>query len=223
MVKQKKYHYIYKTTCLITGKFYVGMHSTDNLDDGYLGSGKILGYSRRKYGDENHTIERLEFLQSREELKRREKEIVNEELLSQPLNINLKYGGDGGWDHLNQNSEIQRAKSLKGNAKQKQMRLANPEWFAEKTRKMAETQRQRYASGERAGVGWSIVAVKNAQSQKSREQRKTTMQNNQHQKGKNNSQFGVKRVGINKDGKIKKVLPHQVQDYLDAGWNRGFR
>jgi hypothetical protein len=34
--KQKKYNYIYKTTNLINNKFYIGMHSTDNLDDGYL-------------------------------------------------------------------------------------------------------------------------------------------------------------------------------------------
>lgn len=94
--KPKKYHYIYKTTCKITGKFYVGMHSSDSLDDGYLGSGKILGYSRKKYGDENHVREILEMCSSRDELKQREKEIVNEALLVDPLNINLKYGGDGG-------------------------------------------------------------------------------------------------------------------------------
>ena len=94
--KQKKYHFIYKTTCLITGKFYVGMHSADNIEDGYLGSGKILGYSICRHGRENHVREILEFCSSREELKQREKEMVNEELLSQPLNINLKYGGEGG-------------------------------------------------------------------------------------------------------------------------------
>lgn len=102
MSKQKKYHYIYKTTCKITNKFYVGMHSTDNLEDGYLGSGKILGYSRKKHGDENHVREILEYLPSRVELKAREKEIVNEELLRHHLNINLKYGGDGGYENINQ-------------------------------------------------------------------------------------------------------------------------
>lgn len=34
-----KYHIIHKTTNLINGKIYVGMHSTDNLNDGYLGMG----------------------------------------------------------------------------------------------------------------------------------------------------------------------------------------
>jgi len=40
--KQKKYHYIYKTTNILNYKFYIGMHSTDDLDDGYVGSGKRL-------------------------------------------------------------------------------------------------------------------------------------------------------------------------------------
>lgn len=94
--RQKKYHYIYKTTCLVTGKFYVGMHSTDDLEDGYLGSGKILGYSIAKHGRENHKRDIIEMCQNREALKLREKDIVNETLLADPLNINLKYGGDGG-------------------------------------------------------------------------------------------------------------------------------
>ena len=99
--KQKKYHYIYRTTCLITGKFYVGMHSTDDLEDGYLGSGKVLGYSIGKHGRENHKREILETLPDRAALKLRESELVNEQLIADPLNMNLKYGGEGGWDHMN--------------------------------------------------------------------------------------------------------------------------
>lgn len=95
--KQKQYHYIYKTTNVLTNKFYVGMHSTDDLEDGYIGSGKRLWYSIRKYGKENHKCEILEFLSSREELKNREAEIVNEELLSDSMCMNLKYGGEGGF------------------------------------------------------------------------------------------------------------------------------
>ena len=32
-LKEKKFNFIYKTTCQITGRYYIGMHSTDNLDE----------------------------------------------------------------------------------------------------------------------------------------------------------------------------------------------
>ena len=62
-----KYHIIYKTTNLINGKIYVGMHSTDNLNDGYLGSGWILKQVIKKYGKENFKREVLLVLSNRKE------------------------------------------------------------------------------------------------------------------------------------------------------------
>lgn len=90
------FHYIYKITCNVTNKFYVGMHSCSNLEDGYMGSGKRLRYSIHKHGVEKHTKEILEFLTDRESLAKREAEIVNEQFLQDPLCMNLKTGGNGG-------------------------------------------------------------------------------------------------------------------------------
>src|ERR1035441_3781374 len=94
--KQKKWHYIYKTTNLVNSKFYIGMHSTDNLEDEYIGSGKYLWNSIRKHGRENFKIEFLEFFENRENLKAREKVLVNENLLKDPMCMNLVIGGEGG-------------------------------------------------------------------------------------------------------------------------------
>jgi hypothetical protein len=95
---RKKHHVIYKTTCLITDRYYIGMHSTDNLNDGYLGSGKRLWRSIRKHGKENHVYEILEHLLSREALKLREAELVNHELLEDKQCMNIALGGHGSWE-----------------------------------------------------------------------------------------------------------------------------
>ena len=95
--KKKTIHYLYKTTCIITNKYYVGIHSTIKLEDGYLGSGKRLRCSLRKHGPENHVKEILEFFNTREELLLKEKEIVNIDLLKDKLCLNLQPGGGGGF------------------------------------------------------------------------------------------------------------------------------
>ena len=99
-VNQKKYHFIYKTTCKINSKYYIGMHSTDFLDDGYIGSGTRLWHSIKKHGRENFSIEILEFLPDRESLKKREAELVNDQQLTDSFCLNIRLGGEGGWEHL---------------------------------------------------------------------------------------------------------------------------
>ena len=61
MEKDNKYYLVYITTNLINGKFYIGVHETHNLNDGYLGSGKILRNSVYYHGKENFKREILEF------------------------------------------------------------------------------------------------------------------------------------------------------------------
>ena len=216
MRKQKKYHYIYKTTCLITNRFYIGMHSTDNLEDGYLGSGKILGYSRRKHGDENHKKEILEFLNSRDELKTRERELVNEELLKHPLCINLKYGGNGGWDQINKNlSYEQRAKAGKkgGNILRDSGQLAinaAKAYLPEANRKRKKTCIEKYGRNFAGKIFNStgtthtdVTKIKMALS---------------HQAEKN-SQFGTCWVSRNSiTEKIKKIY---LDEYLKNGYHLG--
>lgn len=94
--KKANIHYLYKTTCVITGRYYIGMHSTTNLNDGYMGSGKRLRYSIRKYGKENHIKEILEFFDSRELLVEAEKTAITTDMLCDKMCMNIMSGGTGG-------------------------------------------------------------------------------------------------------------------------------
>lgn len=60
-----KYRFIYKITCICgkwKGKFYIGQHTTENLDDGYLGSSVKLPEYWVKYGKELNVTYRYKIL-----------------------------------------------------------------------------------------------------------------------------------------------------------------
>lgn len=105
-------HFIYKTTCTITGRYYYGMHSTSTPEDGYIGSGNRLWHSIRKHGKENHIREIIEYLPDRTSLIEREKEIVTSDLIKDAMCMNIVPGGAPQWRSPDTNKNI--SESLKG-------------------------------------------------------------------------------------------------------------
>lgn len=93
------YYYLYQITNNLNGNIYVGVHATDNLDDGYMGSGKRLNTAKKKYGKENFTKEILQFFDNSDEMFLREAEIVNIEFVSRRDTYNIKEGGLGNSSH----------------------------------------------------------------------------------------------------------------------------
>lgn len=116
---KRKFNYFYKIENEINGKFYYGVHRTDNIKDDYMGSGKRIRYAIDKYGIENFNREILLFFDTYEEALDHEAEYVNEELLMDPSCYNLKPGGKGGFcnemhRHLCQhNGGVQSMKKLR--------------------------------------------------------------------------------------------------------------
>lgn len=91
-----KQHYIYLTTNNINGMKYIGKHYGE-LDDSYLGSGKILKLAIAKYGKENFSKIILDTSSSDEENSQKEMYyIALYNAVSNPLFYNLHTGGSGG-------------------------------------------------------------------------------------------------------------------------------
>lgn len=86
-------HIIYKITNNINGKYYIGRHSTADINDNYMGSGIGIKNAIKKYGIENFKKEIIAEASSSEELWELEKQIVNEEIVKDKNSYNMAYGG----------------------------------------------------------------------------------------------------------------------------------
>lgn len=85
---------VYKTTNLVNGKFYIGVHKLNNTKyDYYLGSGKLLKQAIKKYGRKNFKRETLKKFSNDTDAYNYEKEVVNEEIIGNPLCYNITNGG----------------------------------------------------------------------------------------------------------------------------------
>jgi hypothetical protein len=97
-------HYlIYKITNKLDNKIYVGKHKTEDKDDDYFGSGKLLKRAVKKHGKENFTKEIMCECDSLEQMNQIEAAIVDEEFIARDDTYNLSLGGEGGWEYVNAN------------------------------------------------------------------------------------------------------------------------
>lgn len=151
-----KYHIVYKTTNLINGKWYIGKHSTYNLNDGYLGSSQHLKSAIKKYGKENFQREIICFCNSEEEAYAKEAELVTMEVVNDPNSYNKMPGGEGGQkrftdeeikEHHRENFRKWREVNLEhrreyNRENKRKWREANREYDRERKRKWREDNRE---------------------------------------------------------------------------------
>ena len=207
-IRNHKYHFIYKTTCTVTNRYYIGMHSTSNLNDGYLGSGRRLWLSINKHGKDNHSMEILEFLSDRRSLKAREREIVNETLLLDPMCMNLQPGGEGGF--ISKDHQL-KCSSAGG-------RTTNPEKSRKSSEKMKETNLRRVDEGSHKS--WKQTYDWTGKSHTEEARQKISQANSIRQAGERNSQFGTKWITHPQNGSMK-VKSSEVSSYLAMGYILG--
>lgn len=205
---EKKIHYIYKTTCLITNRYYIGMHSTNNLEDGYLGSGKRLRYSIRKHGKENHIKELLEFCNSREELAIRESEIITKEIINDVSCMNLVLGGSGFML-----DDYHYECSKRGNDVIAKKRLEDLDWVEKYKMNQSNAQKKVYLDERREikyFYDWTNKKHSNETKKLMSESKKVSSS------GINNSQYG--KCWITNGIMNKKIYKG---DFIEDGWKLG--
>lgn len=93
------YYYTYKTTLLkgkLAGHYYYGLHRTNNLNDGYAGSGRIIKDYFKHYGKIEHQTyikEIIAFYNNDDELNQAEYNLIGNKYQNDKLCLNLKEGG----------------------------------------------------------------------------------------------------------------------------------
>lgn len=218
------FYTVYKITNSINNRIYVGAHRTENLNDGYLGSGYVIKSAIRLYGKEFFNKELLFVFDNKEDMFAKEREIVNETFVNDPMTYNIKLGGWGGFDTIDHQSDEHRSimRSNRTQTNQKLLEKYGEDWrriisqkgkinsklaldrlkenpdFYEKIKQQSENGRQQ------------------ALSETAKQKRKETMKSKGHSQGDKNSQFGT--MWINNSIENKKIKKDaQVPD----GWVKG--
>lgn len=219
------FYTVYKTTNKINGKIYIGVHKTNNLDDDYLGSGKHLGYAIDKYGIENFEKEILAIFEKSSDMFKMESELVNDDFVERDDTYNIKLGGHGGFDWINENKNSkkyidQRVKNGKspqsqaalkqGIATQKWLSKNNPEWCIKRSESLSRGVKKYYKNGGKNG----FKGKKHTEEFK----KKIGSINSKKQFGSGNSQYGtmwIYNLELKESKRIMKTDP------IPEGWLKG--
>ena len=203
---------IYKITNNVNGKIYVGKHRTNNINDRYMGSGKIINRAYDKYDIKCFNKEILHICESEEEMDLLESSIVNHEFVKRKDTYNIALGGkdffyksvDGELIHLSKNQVTVRDK----NNNIFNVSLDDP----------------RYLSGELPHVSIGMIWVnKDADRTKILLKDKESYLADGWILGRftDTEKVKVKKTNkkcINKDGKELRIDNKLINDYLKDGW-----
>lgn len=90
----KQFHYTYLIINNKNGHYYIGKHSTTNIDDCYMGSGKLIIRAMKRYGKENFTKTIFSYHDTEDECLKHEEALVAMHI-NDPDCYNLANGGYG--------------------------------------------------------------------------------------------------------------------------------
>lgn len=218
-------YFVYKITHIPSGRFYIGRHSTEDLNDGYFGSGILVKRLLNKYpiGEFEKTIQL--FCCDEESAAREETKLI-EENFENPLNINISKSGFRG----GREAAISKGRYLKEHF---------PEEYKDYIQMCNDSRKKNISKGRRVFLEKFTdnilfrnefitklkqnqkLGVEQAKNQKSRWKRKNTLNKIHHQKAEKNSNYG-KTWMVNFDLKMSKpVEGSDIEKLKLDGWVLG--
>ena len=196
----------YKIINNLNGKIYIGCHQTKDIDDGYMGSGKLIKRAINKDGIENFTKEIIGTFDSVDQM------FIEEQNLISKLDpdYNIHSGGNGGWNYVNETGKNNNTKTKKQKEviyKKISKKLTGRKPHPNSMRALIESHKNKAPEDYMTFLGKTHTEET---------KKKIGLANSKHQKGKGNSQYGTMWItdGTNNQ-KIKKT------DTIPGGWNRG--
>ncbi len=218
-----KHYLVYKITNLSNGKIYIGKHETDDPNDGYMGSGKLIGRAIEKHGLGNFKKEILFDFETEEEMNLKEAELVNEDFIARDDTYNLTLGGAGSWNHCNGEASNNRHNHRRTGFLQLQDKGISP--WAEKYKSLPEEEKQRYRKSVSDGLKKhfenhpaNFLGCHHTEEYKQR--MRELHRKLKSQVGEKNSQYG-KRWWMNPETGESKSF--KEGDEIPVGWVRGRR
>ena len=212
----KTFYYLYQITNKTTGKIYVGVHKTKNLDDGYMGSGKYLKHAIRKYGIESFHKEILEYFDNMDDMFTKEAVIVDTDFVLNENTYNTTTGGRGGFDNKS-------GGGFEGRHHSKETRLLKSQIQKNNEKNMTDEQHQARTkkikqSLKDIGHNHATFAGYNHTDEA---KQKIGIKNSVHQTGSGNSQYGKCWIYSLTLKKSKSIYKDELDDYLNQGWIKG--
>jgi hypothetical protein len=211
---------VYKITNRVNGKFYIGTHKTVDPNDNYMGSGTLLKRAIQKHGIENFTKEILFKFDNPEDMFAKEAEIVTEDFLAEENTYNLKIGGFGGFDFINNNISLRKDKNIR--ARKKTAAILEKKYGKDFQKALSNiaASNPRKSNRDTMVVRYGLGAYKSFQGKTHSKETKKLIGKNSSicQSGSKNSQYGTRWIHSLSEKMSRRI---GKLDALPNGWIEG--
>ena len=208
------FYLVYKITNLKNLKFYIGCHKTSDINDNYMGSGKLIKVAILKYGIKNFRKDILFVFDNPNEMFTKEIELIN----SLKPQYNLHKGGNGGWTYFNSLGLTETQKNIRSKNGKIGFSIANDRL---KDKLKDKDFRDQWIKNIKIGLKNSKSKNKSSGMLNKKHSDETKFKMSISHSGKFNSNYGKKWIYNEEIKKSVSVTKTEIDKYISSGWKIG--